>query len=80
MAMSSDNERRAASRPRYVCRSCEQPVDAVMERHKTMGVFVPVWVAGPCHNQRCEHYVPELVTVTSVRGATWQHLTGWKHD
>ncbi|ELS57254.1 hypothetical protein STVIR_1695 [Streptomyces viridochromogenes Tue57] len=49
-----------------------------MERHKTMGVFVPVWVAGPCHNPRCEQYVPKEVPVTSVRGVTWQNLAGWK--
>lgn len=49
-----------------------------MERHKTMGVFVPVWVAGPCHNPRCEQYVPKKVPVTSVRSVTWQNLTGWK--
>ncbi|WP_037886196.1 hypothetical protein [Streptomyces viridochromogenes] len=76
--MNSEKERSATSRSRHRCPSCKQPVDAVMERHKTMGVFVPVWVAGPCHNPRCEQYVPKEVPVTSVRGVTWQNLAGWK--
>lgn len=61
----------------YVCSACKKPVDAVLERHKTMGVFVPHWVAGPCHNPRCPEYVPEQVPVNPVRGATWEKLTDW---
>jgi hypothetical protein len=52
-------------------------VDAVVERHKTMGVYVPVWIAGPCHNPNCDECVPEQVAVSSVRSATWKNLTGW---
>jgi len=55
-------------------------VDAVLERHKTMGVYVPAWTAGPCHNAKCSDYVPEQVSVTSVRGETWRTLTGWRRD
>ncbi|MEV7995115.1 hypothetical protein AB0O67_25380 [Streptomyces sp. NPDC086077] len=62
---------------RHSCHSCKQPVDTVVERHKNMGVYVPTWTAGPCHNPRCEHYVPEQVPITSVRSATWKSLTGW---
>ncbi|MFF1263941.1 MULTISPECIES: hypothetical protein [unclassified Streptomyces] len=47
-----------------------------MERHKSMGVYVPHWTAGPCHNPDCEKYVPEQVTVDSVRGAAWRTLAG----
>ncbi|CAL9468993.1 hypothetical protein SUDANB6_02798 [Streptomyces sp. enrichment culture] len=74
-----DHVQKSRTRPRtpYVCRSCKQPVDAVVERHKNMGVFVPYWVAGPCHNPRCDQYVPQQVPISSVRGATWRHLAGW---
>ncbi|CAL9625861.1 hypothetical protein [Streptomyces sp. enrichment culture] len=63
--------------PAFVCRSCKQPVDAVVERHKTMGVFVPSWTAGPCHNRRCDDYVPEQVPISSVRSDVWRKATGW---
>jgi hypothetical protein len=77
--MNTDRKRRAAARPStYVCSSCKKPVHAVVERHKTMGVYVPTWTAGPCHNPRCEQYVPEQASIDSVRGATWRALTGWK--
>ncbi|MFS8198726.1 hypothetical protein ACLVWQ_08555 [Streptomyces sp. CWNU-52B] len=38
------------------CPVCKQPVDMVVRRHKTLGVFVPVWAPGPCHNSRCASY------------------------
>ncbi|MFF5254107.1 hypothetical protein ACFY4K_18960 [Streptomyces leeuwenhoekii] len=63
----------------YVCGSCKQPVDAVVERHKTMGVFVPSWIAGPCHNPRCAQYVPTQVPISSVRSTLWKNATGWSH-
>ncbi|NEB05535.1 hypothetical protein [Streptomyces sp. SID13726] len=37
----------------HVCPSCGQPVETVVRRHKTLGAWVPVWVAGPCRNQEC---------------------------
>ncbi len=58
------------SNPGHVCRSCKQPVDTVVERHKTMGVYVPVWVAGPCHNPQCHQYVAEESPIHSVHGTT----------
>ncbi|MFD3839781.1 hypothetical protein ACFWWC_26525 [Streptomyces sp. NPDC058642] len=61
----------------HACRSCKQPVDTVVERHKSMGVYVPHWTAGPCHNPKCDQYVPEQVPVSSVRSAVWKNLTGW---
>ncbi|WP_128381167.1 hypothetical protein [Streptomyces cavernae] len=39
-----------------VCPICGQPVAKVLRRHKTLGVFVPVWRPGPCRNPRCEAY------------------------
>ncbi|MFF4323477.1 hypothetical protein [Streptomyces sp. NPDC001568] len=32
---------------------------AVKRRHKTLGVFVPVWVPGPCHNPECREYLED---------------------
>ncbi|MEV0220185.1 hypothetical protein [Streptomyces sp. NPDC050704] len=43
----------------YVCPVCKQPVDTVVRRHKTMGVFVPIWGPGPCQNLRCAAYEEE---------------------
>ena len=43
----------------HVCPACGQPVDTAVRRHKTLGAWVPVWVAGPCHNPNCDAYVEE---------------------
>ncbi|MEU0201710.1 MULTISPECIES: hypothetical protein [unclassified Streptomyces] len=37
----------------HVCPACGQPVETVVRRHKTLGAWVPLWVAGPCHNPAC---------------------------
>ena len=37
----------------YVCPVCKQSVDTVVRRHKTLGVFVPLWGPGPCQNRAC---------------------------
>ena len=37
----------------HVCPVCGQPVDTVVRRHKTLGIWVPVWGPGPCHNPKC---------------------------
>lgn len=29
----------------------------VVRRYKTLGAWVPKWVAGPCRNTACEAYV-----------------------
>ncbi|MBZ9642605.1 hypothetical protein [Streptomyces sp. PSKA30] len=39
-----------------VCPVCGQPVETVVRRHKTLGAWVPTWVAGPCRNPKCEAY------------------------
>lgn len=75
--MGNERKPRAAAPPSFVCRSCKKPVDAVVERHKNMGVFVPSWTAGPCHNPRCDQYVPEQVPISSVRSTVWKNVTGW---
>ncbi|MFC8668007.1 MULTISPECIES: hypothetical protein [Streptomyces] len=40
----------------YVCPVCKQAVDTVVRRRKTLGVFVPLWSAGPCRNSTCAEY------------------------
>ncbi|WP_369233393.1 hypothetical protein AB5J56_15970 [Streptomyces sp. R21] len=42
-----------------VCPVCGQPVEALLRRHKTLGVFVPDWGPGPCRNPKCERYDQE---------------------
>ncbi len=37
----------------HVCPACGQPVETVVRRHKTLGTWVPLWVAGPCRNPEC---------------------------
>ncbi|MEU3887214.1 hypothetical protein [Streptomyces sp. NPDC029041] len=43
----------------HVCPDCGQPVDTVVRRHKTLGTWVPRWVAGPCRNPECGSYDTE---------------------
>ncbi|MER5255508.1 MULTISPECIES: hypothetical protein [unclassified Streptomyces] len=58
--MGSDGSRsgpRPQSEP--VCASCGRPVGTAIKRRKVLGVFVPVWGPGPCHNPRCAACVDE---------------------
>ncbi|MFD3377349.1 hypothetical protein [Streptomyces sp. NPDC058697] len=37
-----------------VCPVCKHPLDmSIKKRHKTLGVFVPVWGPDPCQNPEC---------------------------
>lgn len=40
------------------CPACKHPVSTEIKRHKTLGVFVPLWGPGPCHNPDCAAYEP----------------------
>ncbi|NGO14157.1 hypothetical protein G5C60_42835 [Streptomyces sp. HC44] len=51
----------------YVCPVCGQPVDTVVRRHKTLGVFVPVWGPGPCKNPECKAYAEESEAVLTAK-------------
>jgi hypothetical protein len=42
-----------------VCSVCGQPVATVIRRHKTLGAWVPTWVAGPCRNPECASHTVE---------------------
>ncbi|MCA2201448.1 hypothetical protein [Streptomyces sp. SMS_SU21] len=67
--MSSDRRRDGSRSTELLCGSCGQPVDTVVTRHKTMGINVPRWRAGPCHNPDCPDYVPEMVPADTLRRA-----------
>ncbi|MCJ0871455.1 hypothetical protein [Streptomyces sp. AP-93] len=43
------------------CPACGSPVDTMVGRRKSLGIFVPVWTPGPCRNRECTAYVPEGV-------------------
>ncbi|MCX4910537.1 hypothetical protein OHA11_40865 [Streptomyces sp. NBC_00878] len=48
----------ADPRGTHVCPVCKRPLEATIKRrHKTLGVFVPVWGPGPCHNPDCPEYL-----------------------
>ncbi|GAA2909077.1 hypothetical protein GCM10011428_24170 [Streptomyces violaceus] len=34
-------------------------METVVRRHKTLGTWVPLWVAGPCRNPECGAYDAE---------------------
>lgn len=53
-------ERETGSPGALVCPACKQPVTTTVKgRHKTLGIFVPVWRPGPCHNAECPEYLKE---------------------
>ncbi|MFE0904913.1 hypothetical protein [Streptomyces rochei] len=43
----------------YTCPSCGHHVPAEVTRHKTLGIYVPVWRRGTCHNPDCSAAGPE---------------------
>ncbi|QHY98761.1 hypothetical protein SSPS47_27015 [Streptomyces sp. S4.7] len=42
-----------------VCPACHKPVTEKITRHRTMGICVPLWKPGPCHNPNCPKCVPQ---------------------
>ncbi len=57
----------------HACPVCGQPVDTVVRRHKTLGAWVPVWVAGPCRNRECSAYAEEGVRSTRAHSHSHSH-------
>ncbi|GAA3831782.1 hypothetical protein GCM10022403_076220 [Streptomyces coacervatus] len=45
-------------------------METVVKRHKTLGAWVPLWVAGPCHNPACEAYVDDGAEPAQAPGKT----------
>ncbi|MGA5385831.1 hypothetical protein [Streptomyces pseudogriseolus] len=73
--MSSDRKRAGTRPTELLCGSCGQPVETVVTRHKTLGVNVPRWRAGPCHNPGCRDHVPEMVPADTLRPRTEEPVT-----
>jgi tellurite resistance protein TerC len=40
----------------FVCPTCKKSVPTAVHRHKSLGVFVPVWGPGQCQNRECPDY------------------------
>ncbi|MGW5851778.1 hypothetical protein ACWFQ8_28190 [Streptomyces sp. NPDC055254] len=57
--MSKVEHETSSRRQALTCPACKRPVTMTTARgrHKTLGVFVPVWVPGPCHNPDCTAYL-----------------------
>ncbi|CAL9507712.1 hypothetical protein SUDANB145_03552 [Streptomyces sp. enrichment culture] len=53
-----------APQAEHECPACHHPVHEEIKRHKTMGIYVPVWRPGHCRNPSCPEYTrttaPEL--------------------
>lgn len=47
-----------AGHEKYTCPACGSPVDTVLRRRKSLGIFIPEWVPGPCRNPECPAFVP----------------------
>ncbi|MEU9629964.1 hypothetical protein AB0D89_24580 [Streptomyces luteogriseus] len=60
----------------HVCPACGQPVETVVRRHKTLGTWVPLWVAGPCRNPECGAHDEE----SAVSGDTGEDTRPPKGD
>ncbi|WP_411101941.1 hypothetical protein [Streptomyces sp. cmx-4-9] len=63
--MAGDEQQRAHERAapqaghgQQTCPACGGAVDTVVRRHKSLGVFVPEWVPGPCRDRECLRYAP----------------------
>ncbi|GAA0308534.1 hypothetical protein GCM10010302_54090 [Streptomyces polychromogenes] len=47
-----------AGHAQRTCPACGSPVETVVRRRKSLGIFVPQWGPGPCRNPRCPQYAP----------------------
>ncbi|MCJ1678093.1 hypothetical protein MTF65_12195 [Streptomyces sp. APSN-46.1] len=45
-----------AGHEQHTCPACGSPVETLVRRRKSLGIFVPEWVPGPCHNPECPKY------------------------
>ncbi len=52
-------KRRDGPQEALACPACKGALDTVIKRHKTLGIFVPVWSPGPCRNPDCPEYREE---------------------
>ncbi|MEW2066828.1 hypothetical protein [Streptomyces sp. NPDC007346] len=55
----ASKKRETQQRAAFMCPACKHPVRSEIRRHKTLGIFVPVWRPGPCENPDCGEYAAE---------------------
>ncbi|MFC8229829.1 hypothetical protein [Streptomyces sp. NPDC057287] len=65
----ASTERQTDRQAEYACPACKQPVATELARHKTLGIFVPHWGPGPCHNPRCHRHVESGEAANAARDA-----------
>lgn len=46
-----------AGHEQQMCPACGSPVETLIRRRKSLGIFIPEWVAGSCRNPDCPRYV-----------------------
>ncbi|MFJ8865773.1 hypothetical protein ACIRD6_08405 [Streptomyces sp. NPDC102473] len=66
-------ERQTDRQAEYACPACKQPVATELARHKTLGIFVPHWGPGPCHNPECHRSVEPGEAADAARGSRSAH-------
>ncbi|MGW0396019.1 hypothetical protein ACWDYJ_35200 [Streptomyces sp. NPDC003042] len=49
-----------SGREQHTCPDCGSPVETVVKRRKSLGIFVPEWGPGPCRNPDCPRYEPHV--------------------
>ncbi|MFF2193127.1 hypothetical protein [Streptomyces sp. NPDC058157] len=47
-----------AGHEQRTCPACGTPVETVVRRHKSLGIFVPTWGPGPCPDPDCPRHAP----------------------
>ncbi|MGW6705557.1 hypothetical protein ACWGDE_11785 [Streptomyces sp. NPDC054956] len=47
-----------AGHDQQTCPACGHPVETVVRRRKSLGIFVPEWSPGPCRNPDCARFEP----------------------
>ncbi|MFJ5280982.1 hypothetical protein [Streptomyces parvulus] len=51
--------RQSDSQREDICPTCGHTVPAEITRHKTLGIYVPVWGPGTCRNPDCGRSAPD---------------------
>ncbi|MFF4577251.1 hypothetical protein [Streptomyces sp. NPDC001389] len=47
-----------AGHEQRICPACGKPVETVVRRRKSLGIFIPEWGPGPCRNADCPRSAP----------------------
>ncbi|MGR8007366.1 hypothetical protein [Streptomyces hypolithicus] len=52
----ASKERDTKPQAEHICPVCKQILPTEVHRHKTLGMYVPIWRPGPCQNPDCGSY------------------------